>query len=109
MAAPELLTEAIGWTAAGILLLTVGRQVYTQWKTGTTKGVSKWLFIGQIAASTGFVTYSALLHNTVFVLTNGFLLLTAALGQAIYLRNRHREQRSRAGGRSPGVKASRPS
>ncbi len=87
----ELVTEAIGWAAALILLLTVGRQVYTQWRQGTTRGVSKWLFIGQMAASLGFIVYSALLGNTVFVLTNGFMLLTACFGQVIYARNRRRE------------------
>ncbi|MED5618781.1 hypothetical protein [Ideonella sp. BN130291] len=97
----EVLTEAIGWAAAGILLLTVGRQVYTQWREGSTRGVSKWLFVGQIAASVGFVIYSALLGNTVFVLTNSFMLLTACFGQVIFLRNRRREQR-RAGGLAAG-------
>lgn len=89
----DLLTELVGWIATGILLLTVGRQVYTQWRTRTTQGVSKWLFVGQIAASVGFVTYSALLGNRVFVVSNAFMLFTACLGQAIFLRNRHREQR----------------
>lgn len=92
----ELLTEAVGWAAAGILLLTVGRQVYTQWRRKTTQGVSKWLFIGQIAASIGFVVYSALLGNTVFVLTNAFMLLTACFGQWTFSRNRKREQRQGA-------------
>jgi MtN3 and saliva related transmembrane protein len=98
----ELLTEAVGWTAAAILLLTVGRQVYTQWRAGTTSGVSKWLFVGQIAASVGFVIYSALLGNTVFVLTNCFMLLTACFGQVIFLRNRRREQRRTGGGLAAG-------
>ena len=93
----ELLTELIGWTAAGILLLTVGRQVYAQWRAGTTQGVSKWLFVGQIAASIGFVVYSALLGNTVFVLTNSFMLLTACFGQTIYNRNRRRDERRALG------------
>lgn len=100
---PALLTEAVGWTAAAILLLTVGRQVYTQWREGSTRGVSKWLFVGQIAASVGFVVYSALLGNTVFVLTNAFMLLTACFGQVIFLRNRRREQRrQQQGALAPG-------
>ena len=82
----ELLTEAVGWTAALILLLTVGRQVYTQWRSKTTQGVSSWLFIGQIAASVGFVAYSALVGNAVFVLTNSFMLLTACFGQWAFAR-----------------------
>jgi MtN3 and saliva related transmembrane protein len=44
----------IGWLASIILLATIGRQVYTQWRTRSTAGVSKWLFIGQVAASVGF-------------------------------------------------------
>ena len=91
-----LMTEAVGWTAAIILLLTVGRQVYTQWRSHTSQGVSSWLFIGQIAASTGFVVYSALVGNAVFVLTNSFVLLTACIGQWAFLRNRRREQRGAA-------------
>lgn len=91
----ELLTEAVGWTAAGILLLTVGRQVWTQWRQRSTQGVSKWLFIGQIAASVGFVVYSWLVDNMVFVLTNCFMLLTACIGQLIFARNRRREQRAK--------------
>jgi uncharacterized protein with PQ loop repeat len=97
----ELLTEAVGWSAAVILLLTVGRQVYTQWRSGTAQGVSKWLFAGQIAASAGFVVYSFLVGNTVFVLTNGFMLLPACMGQAIYLRNRQRDRHRKAAPRPP--------
>ena len=82
-----MLTEAIGWCAAAILLITIGRQVYTQWRTRSTQGLSRWLFIGQLAASTGFVVYSWLVGNWVFVATNVLMLATAALGQWIYLRN----------------------
>ncbi len=87
-----MLTEAIGWTAAAILLLTIGRQVFTQWREGSTQGMSKWLFVGQLAASTGFVVYSWLLGNWVFVVTNVLILATAAIGQWIYLHNKRREE-----------------
>jgi uncharacterized protein with PQ loop repeat len=83
-----MITELIGWIAAAILLATIGRQVYTQWRDRTTAGVSKWLFIGQLAASVGFVVYSWLLGDWVFVATNAAMLLTAVVGQVIYLRNR---------------------
>jgi uncharacterized protein with PQ loop repeat len=85
-----MLTEVIGWLAAGILLATVVRQVYTQWRSGSAQGVSKWLFVGQIAASVLFVAYSWLVGNWVFVSTNVLMLITAVIGQAIYLRNRQR-------------------
>jgi len=78
----------IGWAAAAILLLTLGRQVYTQWRDRTSKGVSRWLFIGQCAASAGFILYSWLLKNWVFVVTNALILLTAVIGEVIFLRNR---------------------
>jgi len=83
--------ELIGWGGAAILLLTLGRQVYTQWRDGRAQGVSRWLFVGQLTASTAFLVYSWLLHNWVFVVTNALLLVTAALGELIFLRNRVNE------------------
>jgi MtN3 and saliva related transmembrane protein len=81
-------TELIGWVAAAILLLTLARQVYTQWRDRTSKGVSRWLFVGQCLASAGFIIYSSLLKNWVFVVTNALILVTAVVGEVIYLRNR---------------------
>jgi uncharacterized protein with PQ loop repeat len=80
--------ELIGWASSFVLLLTLARQVYTQWRTRATAGVSKWLFIGQVAASTGYVIYSGLLHNWVYVSSNIAILATALVGEGIYLRNR---------------------
>lgn len=96
-------TELIGWAAAVILVATIGRQVYTQWRDGTSAGVSKWLFIGQLAASIGFVIYSWLQKDWVFVATNAVMLLTAVLGQYIYLRNQRKTRRaqSRGGSKKP--------
>jgi len=77
----------IGWSSSAILLATLLRQCYTQWRERSVRGVSHWLFIGQFAASTGFLVYSYLLGNWVFVFTNAALLLTAIAGQLIYRRN----------------------
>jgi MtN3 and saliva related transmembrane protein len=44
-------TELIGWFAAAVLLPTIGREVHTQWRDGSSKGPSRWLLIGQITAS----------------------------------------------------------
>ena len=82
--------ELIGWASSIILLLTITRQIFTQWRERTSKGVSKWLFIGQVTASIGFSIYSILLHNWVFTVTN--LLMTASavvgLGMVMYHRRR---------------------
>jgi MtN3 and saliva related transmembrane protein len=90
-----MFTEIIGWCSALVLLLTIGRQVYAQWRAGTTQGLSRWLFVGQLTASTGFVVYSWLVGNWVFVATNILMLATAAVGQVIYLVNRKREMREK--------------
>lgn len=80
--------DLIGWASSAILLLTIGRQVLTQWRTRSAAGVSRWLFIGQLTASTGFAVYSYLLHNWVFLVSNIALLATGVAGEIIYLRNR---------------------
>ena len=38
--------EIVGWASSGILLVTLITQIYKQWRLGSHKGVSKWLFIG---------------------------------------------------------------
>jgi MtN3 and saliva related transmembrane protein len=83
-------TEIIGWAAAAVLLATIGRQVYSQWRDGTSQGVSKWLFVGQVSASAGFIVYSWRLQSWVFVATNALILVTALLGQWVFLRNKRR-------------------
>lgn len=89
-----MMTEAIGWASALILLLTVFSQVWKQWRSKASAGVSKWLFIGQISASLGFVIYSFALDNWVFALTNLLLLMTAVLGQFLFLRNKRIERKA---------------
>jgi uncharacterized protein with PQ loop repeat len=87
-----MLAEVIGWCSAAVLLITIARQVHAQWRSGSTQGMSRWLFIGQLAASTGFIIYSWMVRNWVFVVTNVLMLATAAIGQWIYLRNVRREK-----------------
>lgn len=83
--------EVIGWSASAVLVLTIGRQVYRQWQAGTSRGVSKWLFIGQITASSGFLVYSWLIGDAVFLTTNVLLLVAAVAGLAILMWHRRRE------------------
>jgi MtN3 and saliva related transmembrane protein len=81
--------EAIGWASSLILLATLIKQVYKQWKERTTEGVSKWLFVGQLAASVGFTTYSYLTGSWVFMFTNGVLTLNNIFGIYLYFKYRH--------------------
>jgi len=94
----ESLTEVIGWLSSCILVATIAKQVYKQWNEGSSEGVSKWLFVGQMAASLGFTVYSWLVDNWVFVVTNSLMLLNGLAGLLIVLRHRRREKRSRATG-----------
>ena len=86
----ELAKRAIGWASSAVLVLTIGRQVVKQWQEGKSEGVSTWLFLGQTAASIGFTTYSWLLGDWVFVVTNALMFLNGVLGYGIVLRNRRR-------------------
>lgn len=90
------MVEAVGWGSSVILLATIGKQVHKQWAERTSAGVSKWLFIGQVAASVGFTAYSWMLRNWVFVVTNFLMLLNALVGLAVLLHQR----RARRMGRS---------
>lgn len=89
-------TEIIGWASSLILILTIGKQVYKQWKEGSSEGVSVWLFIGQMAASLGFTIYSWLVGNMVFVVTNSVMLVNALVGFGIVMRHRRRERQKEA-------------
>jgi MtN3 and saliva related transmembrane protein len=86
-------SEAVGWVSSGILVLTIAKQVYKQWREGSSEGVSKWLFVGQMAASLGFTVYSWLVSNWVFVVTNALMLCNGLLGLLIVLHHRRRERR----------------
>lgn len=83
-------TELLGWGSSVILLATLVRQVYTQWRTRATAGVSRWLFIGQCTASVGYSVYSFRLHNWVYLSSNLAILLTAMVGEALYIHSRRR-------------------
>ena len=90
------MTELVGWISSAILLLTLTTQVRKQWREGRSEGVSRWLFIGQTAASIGFTTYSWLVGNWVFVVTNALILVNALFGAWLVLHQRRRAARARA-------------
>lgn len=81
--------------ASGLVLVTsLAAQCWKQWAERTTRGVSRWFFVGQIITSTGFVIYSALLQNWVFILTNIAILLSAVAGELILWLNRKHKGRA---------------
>jgi MtN3 and saliva related transmembrane protein len=92
--------EIIGWTSSVILLVTLAAQTRKLYRTRSNQGVSKWLWIGELAAAIGFMTYSALLRNAVYITTNALGVVTSLLGLAFFLRNRRFENASvtRSGG-----------
>jgi uncharacterized protein with PQ loop repeat len=94
------MTEILGWLSSLVLVLTLARQNWKQWSSGSVEGVSKWLWIGQTTASVGFTLYSVLVRNWVFVTTNALLLVNGLLGYAIV-----RHHRLRAAKRSPRASA----
>jgi len=85
--------DVVGWASASLLLATIVQQVWTQWKSGATAGVSKFLFVGQTLASAGFTIYSVMTDNLVFIVVNAALLVSALVGEAIYWRNRRRQRK----------------
>lgn len=92
-----MFVQAIGWLSSLILVLTIARQVWKQWKEGATEGISTWLFIGQTAASAGFTIYSSLVRDWVFVVTNSVMLINGLLGYLILMSNRRRKRRTEGG------------
>jgi MtN3 and saliva related transmembrane protein len=86
--------QAIGWASSALLVVTIGKQVWKQWKEGKTEGISSWLFIGQTAASVGFTIYSLLVEDWVFVATNSLMLVNGLLGYIILARNRRRQRQN---------------
>ena len=94
------MTELIGWASSAILLVTVLVQIRAQWHARRTEAVSPWLFIGQLAANLGFVAYSALVGNAVFIVTSAALAAVAIAGWVVLVVHRRRE-RALAPGRAP--------
>ena len=89
----DVVAQAIGWTSSAILLATLVRQIVKQ-QSEQQGGVSHWLFIGQTLASLGFVIYSWLVGNWVFIVTNSLILLTAIIGFVLQRRRAGRGQGS---------------
>jgi len=92
------MSEVIGWVASFLLIASIGKQLHKQWTERTSVGVSKWLFLGQVVAEIGFVIYSYLGRNWVFLFTNTGLLIENLIGFAIVLHFRRLSPAERARG-----------
>ena len=88
------MTDVIGWASSVILLLTLIKQVYKQWKDGEVEGISSWLFVGQLLASIGFTVYSYLVENWVFTVTNGLLTINNIIGIYLYFHFRRNKKQN---------------
>ena len=84
-----MLAPIVGWASSALLIITIAQQVWKQWQERSAKGVSRWLFLGQLAASLGFTAYSLLQRDWVFVCTNALMVVNAFIGVLILRRNRH--------------------
>lgn len=103
-----ILVDAIGWVSSVVLLLTITRQIYKQWHEGSSEGVSKWLFIGQVAASLGFAVYSWFLSSWVFVVTNLLMLLSAIVGLIISLWHKNHTSKTASSEKIESKRENRP-
>lgn len=75
--------EVIGWTAVSILFLTMSAQAWKEWRDRVKTGITPLFFVGQVAASVAFITYSAMVGNMIFVVGNTLVLLASLAGGAI--------------------------
>jgi MtN3 and saliva related transmembrane protein len=84
-------TQLVGWGASLVLFATLLQQIWRQWHATSTEGISPWLFVGQFCASTGFLIYSWLVDDLVFIATNAALAAAATLGLVLLLIKRRDE------------------
>ena len=79
----ETISLAVGWISTAVLMITLWGQVFRDYRLGRAEEISPILFIGQCASSAGFLVYSALMGNIVFVVSNALILITAFVGELV--------------------------
>jgi MtN3 and saliva related transmembrane protein len=90
MPGEEISTKIIGWCSSILIVLTLAKQVYDQWRSGESSGVSPWLYGGESVASLGFAIYSWKVQNWIFFVSNSAALLSALAGAIVMWRNKQR-------------------
>lgn len=78
--------EVIGWVSSFILILTLSVQIKKQYREKTSQGVSRYLFLGQVCSEVGFVIYSLMIENWIFMATNIILLIENFIGLYLTLK-----------------------
>jgi uncharacterized protein with PQ loop repeat len=84
------IATAVGVSSALVLLVTIVAQIIRQIRTPPGKGVSPWLFVGQLFASIGFTAYSVMLKDPIFIATNATLGVAALIGICVSIADRMR-------------------
>jgi MtN3 and saliva related transmembrane protein len=90
--------DLLGWVSSTILVITLFVQVRKQWHDDTSRGVSPMLFVGQLAASIGFLVYAVQIDNYVFIVTNSLTTIAALMG--LWITRRHQRRRDQPSKRS---------
>lgn len=80
--------DVVGWISSAILLVTIVQQIRTQVRERSSRGVSVWLFVGEIASASGFLLYSIMLGLIVYIVTNSIMIVSSAAGLAITIHQR---------------------
>ena len=82
--------NAVGWLASAMVLVTLVAQIVKQWRSDTSKGVSPWLFVGEIASAILFLWYAIMIHNVVYITTNVLMAVASFVGLGIVFWHRRR-------------------
>jgi uncharacterized protein with PQ loop repeat len=82
--------QLIGWSASALLVVMIVAQIVRQWRQGTSKSVSRWLFVCQCVASSLFVVYSVMVGDMVFIVTNSLMSGAAVAGLGLLIWHRRR-------------------
>ncbi|HEY1954497.1 MAG TPA: SemiSWEET family transporter [Polyangiaceae bacterium] len=82
--------DVVGWTASILVVVTLVAQIVKQWKSDTSRGVSPWLFVGEIASAVLFLWYAIMIHNAVYITTNILMAIASCVGLGIVAWHRHR-------------------
>ena len=89
--------EYVGWFGAFALVVTIGAQVLKQFRSGTSEGVSAWLFVGQILGAGSFLAYAISVGDRVFIAAQATLLMLSIAGMWIFVLHRRRAGRGSRG------------